>query len=123
MKICQDHWGKLRAAIKERGIDHLVARTGKEAAENMKADLEGRERDYDPLMDCHWMITSRAVEHGGLYLMAPKEDGTEYCPICEALLHKPDDISVEQAEKYWIDGPADAALGLCREKGLVPGAQ
>jgi hypothetical protein len=113
MKFCQPHWDRLRNAIKERGIDHLGAKTGEQVIEEMKADLEGQKRPYDPLLDCHWMITCRAMELGGLYLMTQKEDGSNYCPICEVIAHGGD-------EDHWINGPADAALEECRKRGLVP---
>lgn len=122
MRICQPHWDKLRAAIKARRIDRFGAKSGEEAIEDMKADLEGRPHDYDPTMDCNNMIFGRALAEGGLYLMGTKENGEHYCPICEVIRHKPD-ISVEEHERHWIDGPADAALAHCRALGLVPAVQ
>jgi hypothetical protein len=116
MKFCQPHWDKLRAALKERGVDHLGAKTGEQAIADMSADFDGREREYDPLMDCHWMITNRALESGGLYLMGAKEDGSQYCPVCEAEAHG---VPVDS----WINGAADAGLAHCRELGLVPTIQ
>jgi hypothetical protein len=113
VKFCQPHWDMLRAAIKVRGIDHLGAKTGEAAIADIKAELEQTERDYDPLMDCHWMITSRAVKAGGLAVMCSKPDGSQYCPVCEAVAHG-------APEESWINGPADAALEICRTKGLVP---
>jgi hypothetical protein len=123
MRICKEHWAKIRAAIKERDIAHLGAKSGEEAMEDVKADLDGRERDYDPLMDCNWMINGRALTEGGLYLMTAKEDGSHFCPICEAIAHKPADAEVQWVEDYWIQGPADAALKECQDKGLVPKVQ
>lgn len=122
MKFCQSHWDKLRAAIELRGIGHLGAQSGPEAVERAKQELAGAATDatYDPLMSCHWMITGRALEMGGLYLMGPTPDGGEYCPVCEVIAHTPAErASKEEVETNWIDGPADAALAYCREKGLV----
>jgi hypothetical protein len=115
MKMCQPHWDKLRQAIKDRGIYFLVAGSSEQAISNIVADLKGEPSDYDPLMDCHWMITKRALELWGLQLMWTKEDGTDYCPVCEAERHG-------ATESIWIDGPADSALKFCRQKGLVPPA-
>ena len=126
MRICQDHWDKLKAAIKDRGLDHLVAKSGEEAAAMIAmitARLSGDKSQYDPLVDCHWMISRKGLEEGGLYLMGQKEDGSPYCPICVALAHLPDDVTLEEAVAYWIDGPANAALEHCRKLGLVPGVQ
>jgi hypothetical protein len=60
---------------------------------------------------------------GGLYLMTAKEDGTMHCPICEAVAHKPHDAEVQWVEDYWIQGPADATLKECQDRGLVPKVQ
>lgn len=117
MRFCDAHWAKLRAAIKDRGLEHLVAKTAEQVIESMKADLQREERPYDPLMDCHWMIVNKALQVGGLYLMGKKEDGSDYCPVCEGISHEAGD------EAFWIIGPADAVLEHCREKGLVPGVQ
>lgn len=125
MKICADHWAKVREAIKARGLDHLGAKSGQEAMADAVTQLQGGETQYDPLMDCNNMIWGRGLELGGLYLMGQKEDGSEYCPICEALAHMEPALgeTKEQQERYWIDGPADAALKCAREKGLVPNVQ
>ncbi len=127
MKPCQKHWEKLKAAIRSRGLWHLVAADGKAAMENVETDLRGRadDRNYDPLMACFFMITSRALDMGGLYLMTG-----DFCPVCEALKHRigvPDEngspCTEEGEESYWIDGPADAAMRHCQEIGLVPKVQ
>lgn len=125
MKICQPHWNKLRAAIKDRGIDHLGAKSGKEAVEDALTELRGGEQDFDPAMACNNMIWSQGLKMGGLYLMGTKDDGSEYCPICEALdkMSPPPGSTREDCERWWIDGPADAALEECRRRGLVPGKQ
>lgn len=119
MKICPEHWAKVRAAVESRGMGHLGAKTGEQAAKDAESQLRGEETSYDPLMACNWMITSRALESGGLYLMTPKPDGSDHCPLCEAIEHRPEGKTIEESERYWIDGPADAALAHCRERGLL----
>lgn len=118
MQFCQPHWDKLRAAIAERGLSHRIAQDGRAAAGRMKAEFEGTatDRTYDPLMDAHNMIVARALELGGLYLMTG-----DYCPICEAVTHSPKEVfpSVEDVERYWIDGPADSVKTYCVEHGLA----
>jgi hypothetical protein len=115
MRICGKHWAALREAIAQRGISQLVAKSGEAAFESLKADLEGRSQlnDYDPLMDCNWMISNRALSIFGLSIMSQREDGSEHCPVCEA-----ETAGAEPGS--WIEGPADAALLTCREKGLAP---
>jgi len=113
----------LRKAIEDRGLSHLVAKSGEEAFENMKAELQGESSgSYDLLMNCNWMICTAALKEGGLYLLSGKEDGTPYCPICEDVAHNPPEEK-EEVETWWIDGPADSVLEYCRDEGLVPGVQ
>jgi len=129
MKPCDKHWTMMRAAVEERGITHLI----KTAQQNHAAIVDQLERtdagrqpdagapradEFDPLMSAYWMVMSRALEHGGLYLMHTPEGGGHYCPICEAIKHTPDSTP-EATERHWIDGPADAALAQAAQLGLV----
>ena len=125
MKFCQKHWDMLRKAIEDRGLTHLIAKSGEQAAENMVSELRGEEHPYDPLMAAHWMISSAALDQGGLYMMTG-----DHCPVCEAIKHTAEHpladgnpAGEEWVEKFWIDGPANAVLAECREKGLVPRQQ
>lgn len=117
MKMCDKHWQELRAAIELRGLSHLVAGTGLEAAENLKKEFQGEETTYDPLMAATMGIYAAALENGGLYLMHLKEDGTEYCPLCEFESH-----SDEKAEA-WINPCTDAIRKSCVAQGLVSQTQ
>lgn len=111
MKMCQPHWDKLRKAISDRGMDHLIAKSGELAARTIVKELEGNATplDYDPLMDCNNMIFAHALKCGGLAMLCGEP---ERCPICEAVSHGAD-------ESWWINGPADAALGYAKENKLV----
>lgn len=85
MKICDDHWGRLRDAIRERGIYHLVAQSGETAMRQMADVIETQGmtlRNFDPLMAAHNMIISEALNAGGLAIMVRNDDGSERCPIC-----------------------------------------
>lgn len=112
MQICQEHWDAIRKALDERGIGHLGAKNAQEAVAAIVTELEGRgdENDFDPLMGCNNMIFAKGLEVLGIGLMAPKEDGGQRCPICEALASYRD---------WWINGPADCMLKEAKEKGLV----
>jgi len=112
MKFCDDHWAKLRAAISKRGLDHLVARGGKEAVDRLVDEVKGTETaaTFDPLMCAHNMVASKALELGGLYMLT----GEDICPVCEAVKNECGD------ESYWIDGPADAALEEAKKIGMIP---
>lgn len=125
MKICQEHWAKLKAAISERGLDHLVAKSGEEAFDGVVTELQGGKSEYDPLMSCNNMIWNVGLQQGGLYLMGKKEDGTQFCPICESLEHQlpPEGMTKAQQEASWINGPADIALEHARKLSLMPKVQ
>lgn len=116
MKICQSHWDRIRAKLDELGIGHLGAKSGEAAIRNVVTELEGREaeNDYDPLMACNNMIWSNGMRYLGLSLMAANADGSDRCPVCEI---------VRATEEEWINGPTQAALSDCRERGLVPPAE
>ena len=129
MKICQQHWDKLRKAIEDRGLSSFI-QTGEQNMATFEAVAEGthteKELPYDPLMSCNWMIWGQALKAGGLYLMQGN-----HCPVCEAKKHlsghntvhpvtkMPFITTPEWVEEQWIDGPADAALAECRARGMV----
>ena len=118
MKFCDKHWSALRAAIDARGLSHLVARSGDEAAEAIAAELRGEERQFvDPLMSAHNMIMCRAIEEAGLAILAG-----DLCPVCEAMkgYARAQGHPEADTELAWIEGPADAALKQSRELGLIP---
>jgi len=120
MKICQPHWDALRKAIDDRGLSGLVAGDGHKAHAAMVREIEGRSEpgDWDPLMAANWSIHSRALECGGLYLLASDENGRQYCPLCEAEKHGGAGCAQE-----WIDGCSNAMLEHARENHLIPDIQ
>lgn len=111
MRFCQLHWDNLRDAIRARGLWPLVAQNGADAIEREVQVIEGTATDatYDPLMACHWMISGRALEALGLYLMTGN-----YCPVCEVMRAHPkpcpQGCTDSDVERAWINGPANAAL-------------
>lgn len=111
MKMCQPHWDALRKAIEDRGLYHLVAKDGKTAIDNLKAELEGRgdKSNYDPLMTANLMICDTALQMGGLYLL-----NGEHCPLCEAAKHLG-----ANAPEVWINGCTDSILEYCQKHGIV----
>lgn len=89
MKFCQSHWDMLRAEIARVGLDKFGAKSGEQAIEMLKKQLEApsvsqREASstFDPLMNAHWAIVNNCLPYLGLQLFAAKEDGTEHCPLC-----------------------------------------
>lgn len=130
MRFCQEHWDKLRQAIDDRGLSHLVARDGAAAAERIRAELDGTadKRTYDPLMAAHWMIMGWALEQAGasrfpllnrseVYHILASED---FCPVCEGM-RRVVNRTPEQTEHELMNGPSDEVLKYCRDAGLVGG--
>lgn len=123
MKICTAHWKVIRDSIEERDMSKLVAQSGKEAADNFVAELEGGEAPFDPLMSHHWHWVNGALRNGGLYLMTVDEKanpGNEghFCPLCEYEKH----MEGFDAKKD-VDSVSDQMLEHCRKIGLLPKVQ
>lgn len=114
MKFCQPHWDKLRKAIEECGLSHLIAKDGKEAAAKMVRQIEGTDvkNDYEPLLSAHWMICGNAINVFGYEIMFG-----ETCPLCYLDAHQvgapPDNKSDD-----WIKCAADAELKFAKQQGL-----
>lgn len=126
MKMCMDHWTKLREAIIDRGLESLISKNGFEAAQRAVDEIEGTPTQYDPLMAANWMIFGKATEFLGLYLLTKDE----LCPVCEMMTHAADKADVmgnkktaQEIEEFFIDGPADAVLEYCQENHLIHGIQ
>lgn len=113
MRFCMPHWEKLRAAIDDRGLSHLVSRNGQQAMQSFVKDIEGTADpllDFDPLLAANNMIWSKALEVGGLSIMAPNEDGTDRCPICWLTAEHTrtcTDPACPQDFERWIEYAAD----------------
>lgn len=124
MQLCDDHFKKLKEKIKFLGMEHLIATDEDEIADRVGKELSGQEMEvFDPVIACQGMIFQQALHYGGPSLLHPKPDGSEVCPICEALNHKRPELSVSEAEEMWIGGSAMVALEKARERGLVAGQQ
>jgi hypothetical protein len=124
MKFCQNHWNILRKAIDDRGMGHLVAKSGEECVKKLVADIEQPSKStFDPLMGSHNMILSRALHDYGLEIMMQNEDGSDRCPICFLdAKHKESCIDPGCTwiyEKSWIQGVADDALIEAKRLGLI----
>lgn len=122
MRMCMDHWSKLRAAIADRGIEHLVARSGAALVARVMDDEAGKP-GFDPLFFAHNQIVGNAMSLVGLSLMAPNEDGSERCPLC--YLQSLHEATCSEAdckwtyEQTWIPGAAGEAFTEAVRHGLV----
>lgn len=127
MNICQHHWDKLRAAVEERGMSHLVAQSGEQAADDFVAQLEGRStiKNWDPLMAAWSNLGRVGLKRCGLAAFNP-----DFCFLCE--VQKSFDQVKTTAEfnperhrdaDWWIASCMDAMLSYARGQGLMPGVQ
>jgi hypothetical protein len=120
MKLCQSCWDKLKAAIEQRGMLHLVAKSGEAASKQLAAQLSGgvSADNYDPLMAANFAIWKQSLSSFGLGMMS--EDAP--CPLCfktEIETSCSDPNCNKQTGEMWIEFAADEQLAYCREKGLV----
>lgn len=126
MKLCQDHWGQLRAAINERGLTKYVASDSEAAVERLKSQLQPGEPEhagFEPLINANFAICGNALEMGGAYLVLSSQDnGEPYCPICEAS-KKLDPESPQSKPEWWINNAADEQLTKARTLKLAPPVQ
>lgn len=102
------HWEALKQGVQNRGMWHLVARSGEEATAHMLQELRGEEAPFDPLMAANWAICGAAIEFGGLAMLSGN-----ICPLCEADVHG-------GHANNWINGCLDEQLRYAFEKGLMP---
>src|SRR5262245_47590629 len=104
MKFCQGHWDRLRQKIDDRGLTHLIAKSGEVAVSQMAQQLQERKdsrETFDPLMAAHWAIAGNVNEFlaragmNPLYLLGGGDEdrvegfGSKYegrtwprCPLC-----------------------------------------
>ncbi|MCB1463250.1 MAG: hypothetical protein KDJ90_12685 [Nitratireductor sp.] len=114
MQICQDHWTALRQAIDEKGLSHLVAKSGEEAVHALRQQLAGDQAPahFDPLMNANWAIFAAFMEDAG-----PEALGFDGCPLCVVEQHQ------EGLAAEWIDGASGDQLDAARQMQLVPEVQ
>ena len=127
MQFCTRHWQALRQAVKDRGMDHLVAASGTQAAMDAVAQVTGTDTldNWDPLMAAHWAIASRVMQAVGLLALS---EG--FCPLCEVQrdyekVSKLPEFDPERhmSPEFWVNDCMDAMLAYARQQGLMPAVQ
>ncbi len=115
MQICKSHWDALRQAIADRGLSHLVAKSGEEAVAAIARQVEGQstKADFDPLMNANFAIFSAFLQDAGINAL--RFDG---CPLCEVAKSP-----TPKLDEEWIKGASDDQLAAARSLGLVAGVQ
>lgn len=104
MKMCLEHWDRLRDGLKERKMFHLVATDGHKLFDRFKKEREGQATIPDPLMESHNMILGRALKYMPHVLgLNEKNPEGHYCPLCEARIHMPPHPETNQpCDDSWI---------------------
>lgn len=123
MRMCQDHWGKLKAALDERGLGGFVAKDGEEAAKRLVGEHATEKANFDPLMGAYNAILARALAILGLALFVSEDEGAENCPLCMLQKGHNDHCANKECtwtyEATWIPGAADAAREEAIRLGFV----
>lgn len=108
MKMCDEHYEKLKEAVRVKGMWHLVSKSGAEAVRRINSPV------FDPLLDCCLRIYTNAVRSAGLYILEFDKEGGEYCPLCEL-----DKYGKEQNSDDWINQATDDVLYYCAKENLL----
>ena len=124
MKICMEHWNKLRSEIEKQGLKEWVAPNGEVALEQLVDGLKRQEDtivNYDPLMSCHWMLVNRAMHMYGFASMT-EEFGCVVCrtkmlrgPEGQCLCGNPDcqnKTGGVQDPEEWLSGPKSCVTAV-----------
>jgi hypothetical protein len=94
MHLCDDHNEIFVNGFKLRGLWHLKSATEEDAAKVVAAlnGAPGSEKSdiTDPYLLGQFLLLQFALDMGGLYLLLPREDGSDYCPVCEYASHVKD---------------------------------
>lgn len=121
MRMCADHWAKLKAALEARGLGDLMAKSQEDVQRRMEAAMVQGDpaKSFEPLLGAHNAILANALDTVGMQLMEPNADGSERCPIC--FLKTCPCGNPECAPKFerWIEHAADDALTEAKRLGLV----
>lgn len=128
MKFCQRHWDLLRSAIVERGLDHLLAKTGEEVVARTVAAIEHPERErstFDPLMNAMWLLVNKVADvfgpQGMLLLIQDESDGSDRCPLCFLQVEHDKACQNPRCQSFdlWCGYAADDMLQEAKRLGLI----
>jgi hypothetical protein len=114
LSLCENHWQRLKQAIDDRGLSHLVAKNGQEAARRTAASTVENVpsvANFDPLMSSYLMIIHHSIEASGLEVLQVPEDESR-CAICflkEEHKKTCQNPNCGQDFDKWIDYAADGA--------------
>jgi len=120
MKICDNHWKALRAAIEERGLAGFISKDAEAAVQNLTAAFQDSPNKdaFDPLMQASFAIWGNAIQAFGIEIIAANAP----CPLCAMDNHAmecKDANCNNESGSDWIKFAADDQLENAREMGLL----
>lgn len=115
MKICDFHWIELQDSLRLAGLSSFISANEEEVLARMQDELDNgtNAMNFDPLVMASEGITANALNNGGVYLLFPREDGGEFCPLCEMEKH----TTTKAVE--WINAATQEALDFAVDNHLM----
>ena len=110
MRMCMPHWERLKAAVEEKGLMHLVKGNSEKLLSSVERQLKGTDTtaDFDPLTNATFAIYAQCLRNVGLMAMQP-----DFCPLCDV------DEKGPSNSQNWIDGSTNDQLEIARNLGLM----
>lgn len=121
MKICQQHWDKLRAKINEAGLGKFGANSGEQVVEIIKQHIHGDGSSFDPLLNANFAIWGNFLSLVGIRALSPDDT----CPLCYLDEFKKNGCGDPTCTKYhedgddWIEFSVRDQIEEARQRGLL----
>lgn len=121
MRLCDTHFDCLKDALDARGLMDHVPKTENDIQVEWDAQMQAlatgdpsaAQENTNPLTGATLGIYVNAVRAGGLYLVELKEDGSEYCPLCEL------EANCETTAQEWCDCAANEEFEFAKKNGAI----
>jgi hypothetical protein len=116
LRICKDHWTRLREAIEYRGMKSLISKDGNSMKTRLK-DIKSTLKN--PTAECFDPFAIATIQISMAFIAnVDDEDFPEgqFCPLCEVKAHG----QIPDADDDWINGCCDEQLDTARKLNLVP---
>ncbi len=116
MKFCSRHMHDMGAAIRKKGMGHMITQSDVEVARKAQAWLAGTlpAHEFDPMIASILEVNAKAVDLLGTRLLEQKNNGNHHCPLCSAnqILKNP------AIDTSWIDNVTDLMVITAHQNGL-----
>lgn len=109
MKLCADHWTRLKTAIELRGLLKLSSGSSAEAISRLEKTGENPRASFDPLLDACLAIYAQFMNDVGPVAALTGE----ICPLCSV-----ESYNINRGQN-WIDGASDDQYNRAKALGLL----